>query len=88
LKYFASFFLPVYREKRGARRVIGLLVANQNWGGTTSFHCGGCGIATQFDTSEQQYGSLVRLFLDQHGLCGDAVDITAALREPHDPICG
>jgi hypothetical protein len=61
---------------------------HQNRGGTTSFRCGGCGAASQFAHREQQYGPLVHSFLDKHGQCGNAVEITTGFRELHDPMCG
>jgi hypothetical protein len=44
----------------------------------TFFRCGGCGVTARFAHAEQQYGRLVHAFLDQHGHCGDAVQITSA----------
>jgi hypothetical protein len=53
----------------------GIIVAGQEHEGTTYFRCGGCGAATRFAHLEQQYGHLVLGFLDQHGRCGNAVEI-------------
>lgn len=55
----------------------GVLAADQNQGRTTSFRCGGCGVTSEFAQREQQYGRLVHSFLDQHGQCGNAVEISA-----------
>ena len=55
----------------------GIIVAGQEHEGTTYFRCGGCGAATRFAHLEQQYGHLVRGFLDQHRWCGSAVEIAA-----------
>lgn len=44
----------------------------------TYLRCGGCGTSSVFIQSERRYGQEVRDFLDQHDLCGGAVEISAA----------
>jgi hypothetical protein len=44
----------------------------------TCLRCDGCGVSAVFEQDEQGYGELVHSFLDQHGHCGNAVQITRA----------
>lgn len=44
----------------------------------TYLRCAGCGTAAMFGHRDRQYGRLVHDFLDRHGQCGDAVEISAA----------
>jgi hypothetical protein len=44
----------------------------------TRLRCDGCGVSAVFEQDEQGYGELVRSFLDQHGQCGNAVQISRA----------
>jgi hypothetical protein len=46
-------------------------------GGATYLRCGGCGATAVFVQRERCYGRLVHGFLDRHGACGNAVEITA-----------
>lgn len=44
--------------------------------GTTQLRCGGCHAHALYAQGEPCYGRLVRAFLGQHELCGNAVKIT------------
>ena len=44
----------------------------------TYLRCAGCGTATMFGHRDREYGRLVHDFLDRHGQCGNAVEISAA----------
>lgn len=44
--------------------------------GTTQLRCGGCLAHALYAQDEPCYGQLVRVFLGQHELCGNAVKIT------------
>jgi hypothetical protein len=44
--------------------------------GTTQLRCGGCHAHALYAQDEPCYGQLVRAFLGQHELCGNAVKIT------------
>jgi hypothetical protein len=44
--------------------------------GTTQLRCGGCHAHALYAQHEPRYGRLVRAFLGQHELCGNAVKIT------------
>ena len=50
-------------------------------GTTTYLRCAGCGTATMFGHRDPEYGRLVRDFLDRHGQCGKAVEISAARQQ-------
>ena len=71
-------------EIPGPAPVAIAILADQNRGGATSFRCGGCGAVSHFAHREQQYGRLVLRFLDQHGPCGNAVEITAGPQDDPD----
>jgi hypothetical protein len=43
---------------------------------TTQLRCGGCHAHALYAQDEPCYGQLVRVFLGQHELCGNAVKIT------------
>lgn len=44
--------------------------------GTTQLRCGGCRAHARYAQDEPCYGQLVRAFLGQHEVCGNAVKIT------------
>jgi hypothetical protein len=54
------------------------LTAGQDRRGVTYLRCGGCGATAGYVQREPRYGRLVHGFFDRHGLCGNAVEISAA----------
>ena len=51
----------------------------------TYLRCAGCGTATTFGHRDREYGRLVRDFLDRHGQCGNAVEISSARQHAGPP---